>query len=175
LRGGGRAAKACLVIAALLSLGYAAWAWTARRGIFADFSAGRTVTSQDARTSDRIDTVALIVTGVAVLAAVVWWVLRHARRHTAGSGLDLIGWGILAVGAVTVGVGLWMSGSVTDAATQAAEGDKGVTASLVTGAGFAVLALGLLLGSAGIRSKPDAGAPEGTGYPSPGVAQPWET
>jgi hypothetical protein len=150
----------------MLSLGYTAWAWTARRGIFADFGAGRAVSSQDARTSDRIDTVALVVAGVAVLVAVVWWVVRHARRQTTSSALDRIGLGTIAVGVVTVGAGLWLSAAVTDATTQTAQGDKGVTAALVTGAGFLILALGLLLGSAGLRARPDPASPDAIGYPA---------
>jgi hypothetical protein len=124
------------------------------------------VSSQDARTSDRVDTVALVVAGVAVLVAVVWWVVRHARRQTTGRALDGIGLGTSAVGVVTVGAGLWLSAAVTDATTQTAQGDKGVTAALVTGAGFLILALGLLLGSAGIRVRPDPAPPDAIGYPA---------
>jgi ABC-type Fe3+ transport system permease subunit len=172
-RSGGGFARACLVIAALCSLAYAVWAFTARRGIFADFSAGRSVTIDDARTSDGIDTALLIVAGVALVGALVTWVVRRARRQASG-GWDMAGLVLIVVGAVIVGLGLWLDSDVTSAATQALMGDRGAAAAVVTGAGFVVVAVGLLVCSTAVGGSRTSAARQ----PEPGFrgsGRPWAT
>ncbi|MGH3503941.1 MAG: hypothetical protein ACRDQA_24055, partial [Nocardioidaceae bacterium] len=80
-----------LGIAALLSLGYAAWAFTARRSIFADFADGKTVSSSDAKSSDNMDTIFLIVAGVVALLALAFWVFRWVSGKSDRSGLGIGG------------------------------------------------------------------------------------
>jgi ABC-type multidrug transport system permease subunit len=160
-----------LVVAAVVSLAYAAWAFTSRRAIFADFSAGRTVTPDDARASDTIDTFLLVVAGITVVVAVALWLARLARRRTRGGGLLLTGLTLTAVGVVVVAVGIWLDGSVANAATQSAQGLRGVTATVVCGSGFAVLALGLLLGATVVRGPGEAQTPT---PPGPATGRPWQ-
>jgi hypothetical protein len=161
-----------LVVAAVVSLAYAGWAFTARRAIFADFSAGRTVTTDDARANDTIDTFLLVVAGITVVVAVALWLARLARRRTTGGGLLLTGLTLTAVGVVVVAVGIWLDGIVTGAATQSAQGLRGITATVVCGSGFVVLALGLLLGAAVVRGSGEAPAPN---PPGPAMGHPWQT
>jgi hypothetical protein len=171
-RRGGAAALACLIAAAVLCAAYALWAFTARRGIFADFSDGRAVTSSRARANDRIDTVLIVVAGLVAVVAVVWWVTHRVRRR-GGSPAELGGFAVTALGIVIIGVGLSLAGTITDAAGRAAQGDRGVAAALVSGVGFAVLAVGLLLGAATVRwvPMPSRHRPVAQGYPPP--QRPW--
>jgi hypothetical protein len=155
---GGTLALSALVVAALLSLGYALWALTARRGIFADFSAGRFVSSNHAKSSDATDTTILVVAGVVSLVALALWVVRRAADKTSGGGVDMSGLALSLVGVVTIAVGLFLSSKISDAAGQAAQGDKGVTATVVIGVGFLALAAGLLLGTFGVRGPRSAAA-----------------
>jgi hypothetical protein len=161
-----------LVVAAVVSLAYAAWAFTARRAIFADFSAGRNVTTDDARASDTIDTFLLVVAGITVVVAVALWLARLARRGTKGGSLLLTGLTLTAVGLVVVAVGIWLDGIVTNAPTQSAQGLRGVTATVVCGSGFVVLALGLLIGATVVRGPGEAQAPT---PPGPATGHPWQT
>jgi hypothetical protein len=147
----GAGAMGCLIAAAVLSTAYALWAFTARRGIFADFSDGRAVTSSRARANDRIDIVLIVVAGIVTVIAVVWWVTHRVRRR-GGSPAELGGFALTALGVVIIGVGLSLAGSVTDAA---------------------VLAVGLLLGAATVRRVPvqSRHQPVAQGYPPP--QRPW--
>ncbi|MBA3310404.1 MAG: hypothetical protein H0U28_10170 [Nocardioidaceae bacterium] len=164
----GVAAMVMLTLGALLSLGYAGWAFTARRGIFADFADGNAVSVDDAESSDTIDTFFLIAAGVVALLALVLWIVRKAGKQTSGGALDLTGLALAAVGVVTVAVGLFLASGVPDADGQAAQGDKGVLAALVTGAGFAVLAIGLLVGIFAVRGSKQAGSNGYAPGPTPG-------
>jgi hypothetical protein len=140
-----------LVVGGLLSLGYAAWAFTARRGIFADFADGVRVSTDDARTSDQIDTVFVIVAGIVAVAALVLWVIVKATGRSDGGVVELAGLAVAGVGVVVALVGLVLSAGVADGGSTAEQGDKGVIATLVLGAGFTLLAVGLLVGSAATR------------------------
>lgn len=149
---GGTATVVALATGVLLALVYAVWAFTARRGIFADFSDGNPVTSDDAKSSDTLDTILLIVAGLVVVIAVAMWVMRMVNDKTSGAGLDIGGLVVTGVGVVVVLVGLFLSSKISDGADQAAQGDKGVTATLVTGGGFLVIAIGLAIGLAAMRA-----------------------
>jgi hypothetical protein len=147
-----------LVVAAVMSVAYAVWAFTARRSIFADFSAGRAVTLHDARASDTIDTVLLVVTGITVVIAVILWAAHFTRRPEAGRRPQHLGFALAAVGVVVVAVGIWLDGAVTDAPTQLAQGDRGITAAVICGSGFLLLAVGLLVGAAALLGTGEAPA-----------------
>lgn len=145
-----------LITGALLGLSYAAWAFTARRAIFADFAAGNAVSGDDAKSSDTIDTVFLIVAGVVALVALGLWIARMAGRKTKGGALDLSGIALAGLGLVAVLIGLFLASTIGDADGQTAQGDKGVTATVVVGGGFALLAVGLLIGVFTARGRGSA-------------------
>jgi hypothetical protein len=158
---GAIATMVLLGLGALLSLVYAIWAFTARRGIFADFSDGNSVTSDDAKSSDNIDTILLVVAGLLVVIALAMWVMRKVNQRTSGGGLELGGLVVTGVGVVVVLIGLFLSSKISDGTDQAAQGDKGVTATLVTGGGFLIIAVGLVIGLLAVRGRPDTGSSPG--------------
>ncbi len=147
---GSKAAIGVTIVGALLSLGYAAWAFTARRGIFKDFADGNLVTTDDAQSNDNLDTTFLLIAGiVAVIALLV--LTRELLNRAAGTGrAKLIGLIVGVVGAVIVSIGLLLANSVANPGSQVEQGAKGVTATLVIGGGFVLMALGLLIGAVGI-------------------------
>ncbi|MEP6666961.1 MAG: hypothetical protein ABJA81_10975, partial [Nocardioidaceae bacterium] len=142
-----------VVVAAILSLSYAVWAFTARRGIFSDFADGNPVSTNDAKSSDTIDTVLLVVAGLVVVIALVLWVILMTNRKTSGGAFDLGGLAASGVGVVVVLVGLLLASGISDGNGRAEQGDKGVTASLVVGGGFLLLAIGLLVGVFAVRGS----------------------
>jgi hypothetical protein len=158
-RGSRLATLASLGLAALLSLGYAVWAFTARRGIFSDFASSRAVGVGEARSNDRIDTSWLIVAGVVSLVALAMWVVRTSGGDTKRSLLDALGLTLVGVGAVVAVIGLALATRIADATDQVSSGDRGVTASLVTGSGFALLGIGLVVGLLALRARPHASPP----------------
>lgn len=147
------AATVALALGSLLSLAYAVWAFTARRGIFSDFAARKPVGVGTAEANDRTDTILLIVAGVVALVAFALWLMRKFGGETAGGLIDNLGIALAALGVVVAVVGLFLASRVADGADQAASGDRGVTASLVIGSGFTLLAIGLLLGLLAVRSR----------------------
>ncbi len=162
-----------LAAGALLSLGYAVWAFTARRGVFADFADGNPVSTDDAKSSDTMDTIFLIVAGVVVLVAIGLWITRLVAKQTDGGGFDLAGLALAGVGVLVVLVGLFLSGGITDADGQAAQGDKGVTATMVMGGGFLLLFLGLLIGTFTVRGSGSTPAPAHAYQPTGPGYQNW--
>lgn len=151
-----------LGLGALLSLVYALWAFTARRGIFADFSNGISVTNQHATSSDRLDTALLVLGSVAVVAAIALWVARTVNAGSVDGGLERGGFATTGLGVVLVLVGLYLSSTIIDAGDQVSQGDRGVTATGVTGAGFLIVAIGLTLGLLAVRA---GRRPEQRGHP----------
>lgn len=145
-RAGRLAATVALALGALLALVYAIWAFTARRGIFSDFASGSTVGVGQAKSNDRTDTILLIVAGVVALVALALWLMRKFGGETQGGLLDNLGLALAGLGALVAIIGLFLASRVSGGSNQAASGDRGVTASLVTGSGFALLALGLVMG-----------------------------
>ncbi len=164
---GGLGAIAALAVAALLALVYAVWAFTARRGIFADFSDGKTVSSSDARSSDNLDTVLLVVAGLLVVVALAFWVTRLVNGRTAGGAVDLGGLIASGLGVLLVLVGLFLSSQISGGADQAAQGDRGVVATLLTGGGFLLIAIGLLVGLVAVRGPRDSRTPGPAPYGHP--------
>ena len=139
-------ARLVLLLGVLSCAGYAIWALTARRGIFADFADNRPVTLDDAKTSDRLDTVFLIVAGAIAVLALALWLVRLLSGRARSGGLTLAGFVVSAVGLVGVVVGLVMSGLVGNGGSRVDEGQDAMTAAIVTGSGFTALALGLAIG-----------------------------
>jgi hypothetical protein len=164
--------RVCLLVSALLSVVYALWAFTARRGIFADFKAGRAVTLGQARTSDRVDTVLVVVAGVVAVVAVVWWATDRVHRKS-GTRAEAGAFVVTVLGALAIAVGMLLASAVTDAGTQSAQGGRGITAANVLGIGFLVLAVGLLLAAVSVRRAParNVSQPVAQSFPQP--QRPW--
>jgi hypothetical protein len=149
--GGSLLPMICSGVAAVLAIGYAGWAVTGRLGVFAAFAAGRHVSVQAARTSDRVDTVLAALAGVAVLVALAVWLTGRSSAGSAGVLLDNLGIVLTSIGVVVAVVGLFLAGRVANDASDVAAGARGVTASLVTAMGFGMAALGLILGLLALR------------------------
>lgn len=150
---GGKAPIAAAVVGALLSLGYAAWAFTTRRGIFQDFADGSLVTADDAKSSDTIDTIFLLVAGLVAVIALLLLARELIRRTLGRWSLKLIGLSVGVLGAIAVVLGLALANDVADSGSQTEQGERGVTATVIVGGGFLVVAVGLLVGSFGIRGN----------------------
>ncbi len=166
---GALAAVIALGLGGVLALAYALWAFTARRGIFADFADGNPVSTDDAKSSDTMDTIFLLVAGLVALVALGLWIARFVGRKSKGDGIDLAGMAVAGIGVLVVLVGLFLASGIADADGQSAQGDKGVTATMITGGGFLLLAVGLLMGLLKVRGprKDTASSPAG-GYPQQG-------
>ncbi len=167
-----------LAVAAVLAIGYALWEFTARRGIFQNFVDGRAVSVGDARSNDRLDTTWLIVAGVVALIALALWLMRRVNGETTGGLLDNTGLVLAVLGVVVAVMGLYLASGVGDAVDQATSGQRGVNASLVIGTGFAVLAIGLVLGMLAVRGgraaqAPTTQAPAPSAPPAAGSYQGW--
>lgn len=170
--GGAALSRVLLLLGAVASLGYAGWAMTARRGIFADFADSKTVSLSAAKSSDRTDTILLVIAGGLALLALAFWLVRLLGGKARGGVLTLLGFLVSLAGIACVVVGLVMSGMVDGGETQVDEGRKAVTSTMVTGSGFIALAVGLLIGLLVVKARPspaDAEAPGGTTTP----AAPW--
>jgi hypothetical protein len=161
------AALVTVVIAAVLALSYAVWAFTARHGIFADFADGNPVSTDDAKSSDNIDSVLLIAAGLLAIIALAVWIMLATNRKTSGGPFDFAGLATVGIGMVVVLLGLLLSNGISDGTGQADQGDKGATATLVIGGGFLLLAIGFLVGVFAIRGSRDEGI---SGYSSTGPA-----
>lgn len=146
-------------VAGLLSLAYGIWALTARRGLFEDFARGAQVDLGTARTSDAVNTVWWIVALVVVAIALGWWLLRWFADDAYGGALDTAGVVVVAVGVIVVILGLFMTLGIEGAAGPVDQGRAGATSAAVTGCGFLVIALGLVLGLAALvpDRRPKAG------------------
>jgi hypothetical protein len=153
-----------LALAVVAGFGYAAWALFDRRGIFEAFADGTsTMTLEEARSSDRWDTILLVVAIVLVSAALLWWLVLRINAGTAGGSLETGGFAIVGLGIVLTAIGLVMSADVSSSGTRQDEGDKAASAALVYGLGFTVIALGLIIGIAAVRSTTRVGSFPHTG------------
>lgn len=165
---GGATALIALATAVLAAAVYAGWAFTARRGIFADFADGSSVSTDDAKSSDTVDMILLIVAGVIVLVALGLWITRLVADKTKGGGLDIGGLVVAVLGVVTVLVGLFLASGIADADGQTAQGDKGVTATLVVGGGFVLIAIGSMIGMSTVRGPSSSSRDSSHGSYQPG-------
>ncbi len=159
------AALVALASAAVLSLVYAVWAFTARRGIFSDFADGNPVSTDDAKSSDTIDSILLIAAGLVAIIALVLWIMLVTNKKTSGGFLDIGGLAVAGVGAVVVLLGLLLANGIPEGNGQAEQGDKGVTATMVIGGGFLLLGIAFLVGIFAVRASRTAST---TAYPSAG-------
>lgn len=101
-----------------------------------------------------------------MLVALALWLMRKLGGDTSGDLLDNLGLAFAGVGVGVAVVGLFLASRIADGADQSSSGDRGVTASLVTGSGFVVLAIGLLLGLLAMRGRPEASQlPAGSAVP----------
>jgi hypothetical protein len=149
-----------LVVAAVAGFGYASWALFHRHGIFKDFANGTSsLTVDDAKSSDNIDSVLLVVAFLIIAAAVSWWILLRVGGRTSGGGLELGGFAAVALGLILVVIGLIMSAGVSTDGTQRDEGNKAASAAILYGLGFAVLAVGLVIGAVSLRRATSAVPP----------------
>jgi len=139
-----------MLIAVLFTAGYGVWSLTLRREVFADFAAGVSVSTEVARSNDRIDLALVLVTSVTAVAAIVLWLLALRRRP--GTVLGLVGLIATGVGIAVVLVGLALAASVSGADGQVGQGERGVTAAVLSGLGFLLLAVGLMCGAVGLRN-----------------------
>jgi hypothetical protein len=135
-------AVVALAVAAVVALGYAVYALTARRGIFADLSDDPgSVSRSVAEDSDALNTILLSATLVVVVVAVALWIVALAG----GRGRTLLGWtglGVAVVGGLVAAGG----GAMTSGVETASEVDDAVTGYLLVGAGMALVAVGFVLG-----------------------------
>ncbi len=172
-RGAGRlVALTLLGLGGLLSLAYALWAFTARRGIFADFADGQSVSVDDAKSSDRLDTVFLVVAGLVALVALALWMARRFGGQTGSGLLDKLALALTVLGAAVIVIGLFLTTRVADAGDRVASGDRGVTAAIMLGSGFGLLGIGLLLGLLTVLGGPRATSPS-PAAPAPAGYQGW--
>jgi hypothetical protein len=155
-RSGAGLARVLLLLGAVASIGYAIWAMTARRSIFADFADNRPVALSDARSSDRTDTILLVIAGGLAVLALALWLVRLLGGKARGGGLTLLGFLVSLAGMVCVVVGLVMSGMVDGGSDRVDEGQQAVTATVVTGIGFLALAVGLLIGLLVVKQRADS-------------------
>lgn len=139
-------ARVVLALALIATVVYAVWELTARRAIFADFAAARTVTYDRARTNDRIDNVLLAIAASLAVIAFLVWLVRRVRGRTAGGGLDAIGLTLWLLGAIAAAVGLLLLETVDSTGGALAAGRHAETDTIVAGIGFAVIALSLVIG-----------------------------
>ncbi|WP_370617104.1 hypothetical protein [Mumia sp. Pv 4-285] len=161
----GMVAVVALAIAALVSLGYAIYALTSRRGIFADLADDPgSVSRSVAEDSDSLNSILVVATVVVVLVALALWAVALAG----GRGRTIVGWaglGVVVLGGIVAGAGAAMTSGVESAD----DVDDAVTGYLLVGGGTALVALGLVLGILGIlgsRKAPAAPAPSPYGQPS---------
>lgn len=151
-----------MLIAVLFTGGYGVWSLTLRREVFADFAAGVSVSTEVARSNDRIDLALVLVTSVTAVAAIVLWLL--ALRHRPGSAIGVIGLIAAGVGVAVVLVGLALAASVSGVDGPVGQGERGVTAAVLSGIGFLLLAAGLMCGAVGLRSAPTTPAATTASY-----------
>lgn len=154
----GMVAVVALGLGTLVALGYAAFALTARRGIFADLSDDPSSVSRSvAEDSDSLNALLVSATVLVVVLAVLLWIVALA----AGRGRTLLGWiglGVAAIGGLVAAGG----GAMTSGVESASEVDDAVTGYLLVGAGMAVLAIGLALGILALLSSRDASTGDGS-------------
>ena len=136
-----------LGLGGLAALGYAAWALTTRRGIFAQISADPTsVSPVEAADSDGLDIILLIGCGVLATAALVGWLVVRGRQRNAGT-LDLVGFVLAGLGVVAVAVGCLLFAGL------GGNPDRAVAGYWALGGGFGLIGIGLLCGIAATYAK----------------------
>lgn len=142
------AAIGLAVVAALAALGYAGFALTLRRGIYADLDSDPTsVSKSDAENSDNVNAVGLWVAGLLVAIAFVLLIASMVSARRGRNGLGYFGAVLVVLGALAATWGCLKVSGVDDVANA---GDA-VTGYLIAGPGFVLMAIGLVLGALGLR------------------------
>ena len=153
-----RTAVVLAVIAALAALGYAGFALTLRRGVYADLEDDPgSVTEDDATSSDNLNAVGLWAAGVLVGLAFVLLLVAMVSARRGRNALGITGAVLVVLGALAATWGCLLVNGVDEVS----EAGDAVTGYLVAGPGFAVMAVGLLLGALGLRrpARPEAPQP----------------
>ncbi len=146
-----RSAMVAALVGALAALGYAGFALTLRRGVYADLDDDpASVSKDDAESSDNLNAIGLWVAGVLVGIAFVLLIISmiSARRGRNAAGIIAI---VLVVAGAAAAVWGCLAVSAVDEISEA--GDA-VTGYLVAGPGFAVMGIGLIVGLLGMRKPP---------------------
>jgi hypothetical protein len=143
------------VIGVLAALGYAGFALTLRRGVYADLEDDpASVTEDDAKNSDNINAIGLWAAGVLVGIAFLLLIIAMIRARRGRNVLGITGAVLVVLGALAATWGCLLVNGVDDVS----EAGDAVTGYLVAGPAFAAMAVGLLLGAFGLR-RPGRPAP----------------
>ncbi len=143
------------VIGALAALGYAGFALTLRRGVYADLEDDpASVTEDDAKNSDNINAIGLWAAGLLVGIAFVLLIVAMISARRGRNVLGITGALLVVLGALAATWGCLLVNGVDDVS----EAGDAVTGYLVAGPAFAAMAVGLLLGALGLR-RPARTAP----------------
>ena len=136
------------LIAAVVGLGYAGFALTMRRGIYADIDDDPgSVSKDDAESSDNINAVGLWAAGLLIGVALVLILIAMVSARRGRNGLGIVGVVLVLLGAAAATWGSLLVNGVDEVA----EAGDAVTGYLVVGPAFAAMALGLILGILGVR------------------------
>jgi hypothetical protein len=144
-------AAVALPIAGLACLAYGGWAMVARRGIFADLAAGRSVTAEAARDSDRLDELLLWLAVGALVVAVALWVVAHLRRRKPFGTAGFTAAVLLVTGAVVLVGGAYLTSLVNGEVSNA---DTAATGFLIMGGGSMLLGAGAFGALVAVFVKP---------------------
>jgi hypothetical protein len=146
------AAMVAALVGAVAALGYAGFALTLRRGVYADLDDDPTsVSKDDAESSDNLNAIGLWVAGVLIGIAFVLLIVSMISARRARNGLGITAVVLVVVGAAAATWGCLLVNGVDDIT----EAGDAVTGYLVAGPAFAVMGVGLVLGLLGLR-KPAA-------------------
>ncbi|HYJ68027.1 MAG TPA: hypothetical protein VEX15_10245 [Nocardioidaceae bacterium] len=157
------AAMIAALIGALAALGYAGFALTLRRGIYADLDDDPTsVSKDDAESSDNLNAIGLWVAGVLIGIAFLLLIMSIVSARRGRNGLGITAIVLIVLGGLAATWACLLVNGVDDIT----EAGDAVTGYLVAGPAFAVMGIGLLLGLLGLRkpakpasTKPAARAP----------------
>jgi hypothetical protein len=142
------AAMIAALVGALAALGYAGFALTLRRGIYADLDDDPTsVSKDDAESSDNLNAIGLWVAGVLIGIAFVLLIASMVSARRGRNGLGIVAIVLVVVGGAAAAWGCLLVNGVDDIT----EAGDAVTGYLVAGPAFAVMGIGLILGLLGLR------------------------
>lgn len=139
------------LVAAVVGLGYAGYALTLRRGIYADLDDDPgSVTKDDADSSDLINAIGLWAAGVLIGVAFVMILMAVISAKLGRNLFGIVGIVLVVLGAAAATWGSLLVNGVDDIT----EAGDAVTGYMVVGPAFVVMAVGLVLGMLGIRKPP---------------------
>lgn len=136
------------LVAAVAGLGYAAFALTLRRGVYADLDDDPgSVSKDDADSSDLYNAIGLWAAGALIGIALVMILMAILSAKRGRNLLGIAGVVVVILGAAAAAWGSLQVNGVDDVA----DAGDAVTGYLIAGPGFAVMAVGLILAVLGIR------------------------